>query len=389
MVTDRRAISKRYRSLLLDDVVPFWFRHGIDWDNGGVLSCLRNDGSLASGDKYIWSQARSVWTFSALYNRIEQRPAFLQAAENSIRFLLAHGRDQTGRWIYHADREGRTIEGPTSIYSDCFVVYGFSEYYRAVQDAGVLSVARETFERIRRRIEEPDFHETAPYPLPPGWRNHGLPMIMTDTTNELMQTTGDTGLEPLIDDYVQRVMNHFVRPERKVLLEFLTRDYKTLPSPAGTFVMPGHAIESMWFVMHVARRRGDQTLLRRAAEVVRWHLELGWDREYGGIFLSRDIEGREPYLPHSDKKLWWPHVEALYATLLANELTGEPWCLDWYERVAEWAWSHFPVPQAGEWYQRLTREGEPTTEVVALPVKDPFHLPRAAILILQLMEPME
>jgi N-acylglucosamine 2-epimerase len=210
-------------------------------------------------------------------------------------------------------------------------------------------------------------------------------MIMTDTTSELMQTIGDPTLQPLIDDYIERIMSHFVRPERKALLEFLTRDYKNLPPPAGTFVMPGHAIESMWFVMHAAQRRGDEALIHRACEVIRWHLELGWDAEYGGIFLSRDIEGREPYLPNSEKKLWWPHVEALYATLLAHELTGEPWCLEWYERVADWAWSHFPVPRFGEWYQRLTREGEPSSEVVALPVKDPFHLPRAAILIVQLM----
>jgi N-acylglucosamine 2-epimerase len=54
--------------------------------------------------------------------------------------------------------------------------------------------------------------------------------------------------------------------------------------------------------------------------------------------------------------------------------------------VSDWAWTHFPVPETGEWRQRLTREGKPTTEVVALPVKDPFHLPRAAILILQLLE---
>ena len=150
--------------------------------------------------------------------------------------------------------------------------------------------------------------------------------------------------------------------------------------------MPGHAIESMWFVLHVARRRGDQALIQRAAEVIRWHLELGWDQEYGGIYLSRDIEGHPPYLPHSDKKLWWPHVEALYATLLAHELTGEPWCLEWYDRVAEWAWSHFPAPNGGDWMQRLTREGQPTTEVIALPVKDPFHLPRGAMLIMQLMQ---
>ena len=34
---------------------------------------------------------------------------------------------------------------------------------------------------------------------------------------------------------------------------------------------------------------------------------------------------------------------------------------------------------------RLTREGQPSSEVIALPVKDPFHLPRGAILIVQLM----
>lgn len=383
---DHKNLYDQYRKLLLDNVVPFWLRYGIDQKYGGVLSCMRDDGSIASGDKFSWSQARSVWTFSALYNRVERRPEFLAAADNSIRFLLDHGRDKDGKWVYRTDQQGRVIEGATSIYTDCFVVYGFSEYYRAVRDDRVLSIAQGAFERVRRRIDEPDFQETAPYPLPIGWKNHGIPMIMTETTNELALTTGDASLEPLVDDYVRRVMDHFVRPERRVLLEFLTTDYREVPPPAGTFVMPGHAIESMWFVMHVARRRGDQDLIRRAAEVVRWHLELGWDPEYGGIFLSRDLEGHEPYLPHADKKLWWPHVEAIYATLLAHELTGEPWCLEWFQRVSDWAWSHFPAPEFGEWYQRLTREGKPTTEVIALPVKDPFHLPRAAILIMQLME---
>ncbi|HWF67907.1 MAG TPA: AGE family epimerase/isomerase [Acidobacteriaceae bacterium] len=383
---DHRKLYNQYRHLLLDTFVPFWLKNGIDWKYGGVLSCLNDDGTVTLGDKFIWSQARSVWTFSALYNRIEKRPELLAAAKNSVRFLLAHGRNREGRWIYHTDQQGHEIEGATSIYTDCFVTYGFSEYYRATRDESILSVAREAFEYARHRIDAPGFQETAPYPLPIGWKNHGCPMIMTEVANELAQTTGDASLEPLIDDYVSRIMDHFVRPDRKVLLEFLTTDYREVPPPAGTFVMPGHAIESMWFVLHVARRRGDRDLIRRASEVIRWHLELGWDAEYGGIYLSRDIEGNEPYLPHSDKKIWWPHVEALYATLLAHELTGEPWCLEWYDRVAEWTWSHFPAPDGADWYQRLTREGKPTTEVIALPVKDPFHLPRGAMLIMQLMQ---
>ncbi|MES2222246.1 MAG: AGE family epimerase/isomerase [Acidobacteriota bacterium] len=387
LTLDHEQIYAQYKALLLDDVVPFWLNNGIDWKYGGVLSCIRDDGSLISGDKFMWSQARSVWTFAALYNRVEKRPEFLAAAENSIRFLLEHGRDTQGQWIYHADQQGREIEGATSIYTDCFVIYGFSEYYRAVRDEQILSIARETLERVCQRIEEPDFQETAPYPLPLGWKNHGIPMILTETINEFILTTGETRLEVRLDDYVARIMDHFVRPDKKVLLEFLTTDYRELPAPAGTFVMPGHAIESMWFVLHVARRRGDQGLIRRAAEVIRWHLEYGWDPEYGGLCLSRDIEGHPPYLPHSDKKLWWPHVEALYSTLLAHQLTGESWCLEWYQRVADWAWSHFPTRNGGDWMQRLTREGTPTTEVIALPVKDPFHLPRGAMLILQLMHP--
>jgi N-acylglucosamine 2-epimerase len=376
----------QYRTLLLDGVVPFWLKHGIDWEQGGVLSCMNEDGSPVSGDKFMWSQARSVWTFAALYNRIEKRPEFLKVAENSVRFLLAHGRDDQGRWVYHTDRAGKMIEGATSIYTDCLAVYGLSEYYRAVKDENILSVALATFERVRRRIEEPDFTETAPYPLPRGWKNHGVPMIMTETTGELAQTTADAELDTLADSYAARVMDHFVRPARKVLLEFLTDKYEELPPNAGTFVMPGHAIESMWFVLHRARHRGDQSLARRAAEVIRWHLEKGWDPEYGGIFLGMDIEGHEPLLPHANKKLWWPHTEALYALLLAHHLTGEDWCMEWYDRVHEWAFAHFPMPEVGEWRQRLTREGRPTTEVIALPVKDPFHLPRVAILIMQLLK---
>lgn len=384
--TDMSEICSRYRALLLDDVVPFWFRHGIDWQHGGVLSCMTDEGAVESGDKFIWSQARSVWTFSALYNRIEPRPEFLKAAENSVRFILSHGRDARGRWVYHTTREGAVIEGATSIYTDFFAIYGLSEYYRAAHDENALAVARETYEMVRRRIEEPDFHETAPYPMPPGSRCHGISMMMTEVTNELAQTTGDAALNAPLRDSISHIMNSFVRPRRRVLLEFISRDYQhEIPAPAGTLVIPGHTIESMWMVIHAARRLGEDELVRRAADVVRWHLELGWDPEWGGLFLSRDTEGGQTYFPHSEKKLWWPHVEAMYATLLAHQLTGESWWLEWYKRVADWAWSHFPAP-GGEWRQRLTREGEPSSEVIALPVKDPFHLPRAAILIAQLSE---
>ena len=382
---NKKQLRRTYQELLLDGIVPFWARHGVDATHGGVLSCMKENGENISGDKYIWSQARWVWTCSALYNRVEKRPEFLQWARGAIDFLLRHGRDEHGRWVYHATREGQTVEGATSIYSDCFAVYGFSEYCRATRDADLLALARKTFASIQQRIEAPDFSETAPYKLPPNRRNHGIPMILTEVAGELARTTNDDAIARAADDYAGRVMNHFVRPQRKCVLEFLDRNHQEVPAPEGTFVMPGHAIESMWFVMHRAMVRNDRKTIRDAAEVMRWHLEKGWDPEYGGIFLGMDADGGEPLMPNSETKLWWPHTEALYGLLLAKELTGESWCEKWFDQVYEWSFGHFMMPDVGEWRQRLDREGKPISKVVALPVKDPFHLPRALILSLELL----
>ena len=381
----KQALYDQYRRLLLDGLVPFWWTHGVDREFGGVLSCMQEDGTPISGDKYIWSQARFAWVCAALYNRIEKRPEFLDAARHTVEFLLAHGRDSDGRWLYRTTREGKPVEGPVSVYSDCFAVYGLSEYYRASRDEAALRVALDTYDSIRRRVEAPGFADVAPYRLPPNRRPHAVPMILTEVSNELAITTGDAGIEASAEDYATQVLRHFVRPESRVLLEFLDGQYQLLPGNEGSAVMPGHAIESMWFILRWARRRNRQDVITRAVEVIRWHLEAGWDPEYGGIFLGIDAAGNVPFLANAEKKVWWPHTEALYALLLAHKLTGEDWCREWYERVHAWSFAHFDDPETGEWRQRLDRAGNPISELIALPVKDPFHLPRAVILILELL----
>jgi N-acylglucosamine 2-epimerase len=125
---------------------------------------------------------------------------------------------------------------------------------------------------------------------------------------------------------------------------------------------------------------------RRAAAPIRRHLEAGWDSEYGGLFLGIGANGGEPFLRHAQTKPWWPHTESLYALLLAHQLTGEKWRLEWCRRVYQWSFAHCPIAGAREWRQRLTRQGRLASEAIALPVNDPFHLPRAAILIAQLLE---
>ena len=75
---------------------------------------MDDQGKVLSHDKYLWSQGRALWTFSALYNRIEKRPEWLDFARQIYEYLARHGRDENGKWMYLLDSQGNVLERDTS-----------------------------------------------------------------------------------------------------------------------------------------------------------------------------------------------------------------------------------------------------------------------------------
>jgi N-acylglucosamine 2-epimerase len=376
---DFAQLRDLYRTTLLDDVVPFWIRHAVD-ANGGINTCIRDDGALVNRDRWGWSQWRALWVFSKLYNTVEQRSQWLKTAEGICAFLTEHGPLEDGHWPLLMDGEGKVQRGFESVYNDGFAIYGLVELWRASRKERLLDLALATFKAAESSLSGSEPPPAWPYPIPPGRINHGISMLFSIVYNELAGATGDSIVKNAALAHHKRVMETFLRRERGLVLEWLDLDGNEIPPPDGTVVLPGHAIESMWMQIHVALETGDSSVIERAVEAIRRHLEVGWDAEYGGLFLAVDADGRpEVAWKFPDTKLWWPHTEALYATLLAYEISRQDWCLEWYQRVHDYSFSHYPVKPHGEWTQKLDRQGKPITDIVALPVKDPFHLPRALI----------
>ncbi len=385
--TDFLISAAHYRTLLLDNIVPFWLSHGIDETRGGILTCLRDDGSVISQDKYLWSQGRAIWTFAALYNRIDSNPRFLEIARDIAEFVLRHGRDSEGAFVFRVSRDGEPLEPAISAYADYFVVYGLTELFRATREDRYLEEALGIFRRVAPLTRDPDFDRFAPYTKPSGIRRaHAPAMLGLEVGQELSDVAPESDVVEFTDWCLERIMSAHLGPQAPFLLEHLAGNDAFLDTPEGRVVVPGHAIESMWFVLHQAARRKDRALARRAIDTIRHHLEAGWDAEYGGIYLGIDCRGKEPWWPHAETKIWWPHTEAIYALLLTHHITGETWATEWLNRVWDWSERFFPDREHGEWRQRLDRQGKPFDEVVALPVKDPFHLPRALILATALLE---
>jgi N-acylglucosamine 2-epimerase len=375
-----------YRAELLERVVPFWLEHAIDWQHGGILTCISDEGKVHSEDKYMWSQLRAIWTFSALYRRIERKQEWLDVAWHIFNFVKECGRDEEGRWVFCVNKDGEILEGATSIFADGFAIYGLTELARATDDQEVIDLVLETYETVQSRLARPGSYQIAPFEVPEGGKAHAISMIFSLAFNELGHYLGDQAMIEASLFHAGQVLDIFLRPDQKLLYEFVHLDNSLIDTPQGRSVVPGHAIESMWFMIHIFRRSGDEARIRQAVEAIRWHVEFGWDKEYGGILHARDAQKGAPWWRYPDAKLWWPHTEALYATLLAYEISRERWCLDWFERVHNYAFHHYPVPEYGEWTQKLDRQGDKFTGTVALPVKDPFHLPRAFIYCIEVLQ---
>lgn len=387
---DLPALRDFLRDHLVNNIIAFWLKHGID-GKGGLNTCLNDDGSVVSYDKWLWSQWRAVWVFSTMYRMVDPNPKYLEVARHIFDFCVTHGwNEQKQAWNLLLDRDGSVKRECESIYVDGFAMYGATALAMATGDKGTAEWATRTADSVLKRLEQK--HENIPhfpYEIPKGARVHGLPMIFSLLFWELGEYLDETKYRDATIEMQRDVFQNFYKPSRDLLLERIADDNSEFPPPLGTAVNPGHVIEDMWFQIHIARDRGDDEGIAACCKLIKRHCEAGWDDEFGGLFLAIDADGRsfdEVGWDFADTKIWWPHTEALYALLLAYEHTGEKWCLDWYDMVHDYTFKHFPSAEHGEWIQKLDRRGNPMTDVVALPVKDPFHLPRALIYCVDTLE---
>ena len=145
----------------------------------------------------------------------------------------------------------------------------------------------------------------------------------------------------------------------------------------GRLLNPGHGIEAMWFMIDIGVRRNDTALINKATDTIIKILEYSWDSKYGGIFYFMDSKGKPPQQLEWDQKLWWVHLESLVALSKAYTHTNRKVVWDWYEKVHDYSWKHFPDPNNGEWFGYLNRQGEVLLDLKGGKWKGCFHVPRA------------
>ncbi len=376
----RADLATLYRSTLLDDVIPFWLRHGLDREHGGMLTALDRDGSLLDSDKSVWFQGRAGWMFGSLFNTVEQRPEWLEASRSCVEFLRTHCFSPEGKMWFTVTRDGRPLRMRRYVFSEAFATIAFAAYAKATGESRAADEAVRTFATYLRYSFEPGamlpkFEPTRPTM---GIGSHMIGMV---TAQEIRANLGDITVSgktcsDWISSSIAEIERDFLKPEYQALMEVVAPNGSVIDHIDGRTLNPGHAIECAWFIMHEGRRRKDQRLIALGAKILDWMWARGWDNEHGGLLYFTDVFGKPVQEYWHDMKFWWPHCEAIIATLLAWKLTGEPRYAAMHAQVHDWSFAHFPDREHGEWYGYLHRDGTVSQRAKGNMFKGPFHLPR-------------
>ncbi|MGC8879556.1 MAG: AGE family epimerase/isomerase [Anaerolineae bacterium] len=383
----RQELIRIYRDGLLYDTLPFWINHCVDREYGGFMFCLNRDGTVIDTDKGMWTQGRFTWLLSTLYAEVEPRPEWLELAKHGIDFIRRYGFDTDGRMFFHVTRDGRPVRKRRYVFTETFAVSALAAYARAANDDQARQEAVDLFKLVIRYLTTPGLLPPKFNPEVRPMKSLAVPMILIVTAQTLRQASDDPICNEWIERSIAEIERDFMKPEFEAVLETVGPNGEFLDHFDGRMLNPGHAIEAAWFIMQEARYRGnDPHLLKLGTTILDWMWKRGWDEEYGGLFYFRDVKGLPVQEYWHDMKFWWPHNEAIIATLLAYLLTGDEKYARWHQMVHDWSYAHFPDPEYGEWFGYLHRDGRLSVPLKGNLWKGPFHLPRMQLRCWQFLE---
>jgi N-acylglucosamine 2-epimerase len=281
---------------------------------------------------------------------------------------------------FSVTRQGEPLRMRRYVFSESFAAIANAAYARAARDARAQEDAIKNFATYLHYsftpgAMVPKFEATRPT------QGIGPHMIGIVTAQELRANLGDLSVAgrtctDWIDFSIAAIQRFFLKPEHQVLMEVVGPEGELIDHHDGRTLNPGHAIEAAWFIMYEGKLRQDPQLVKMGLTILDWMWKRGWDEEHGGLFYFRDLRGLPVQEYWHDMKFWWPHNEAIIATLLAYRLTGESRYAHWHQLVNDWSFKHFSDPEFGEWYGYLHRDGRISSRAKGTMYKGPFHLPR-------------
>ena len=346
----RRALYRRY---LFEDFLPFHYAHVVDAEHGGFMCTVDRDGTRVADTKTAWYEGRGAWTFAFLYNHLDPDPRHRETARRSAELILRSRPDEDHFWPPTLSRRGEALAPPSQrdLYGDGFIAAGLAETARAVGDDRYRTIALEILRKSVRLYDAEDFCEDDRSWLgddaPPvtGMRTLSAWMLFLWAGLALLEDRDDPEVEALVSRSIDAVLVGHLNPAFDLVNEVRAHDLGSAGAAYDQFVPPATVNETLWMILLHAVRRRDDDLLARAARHLRRHLEFGWDRVYGGVFMNCWSVDEIRWDYH--RKGLWAQVESLNALQVLVEHTDLRWAHEWHATLSAYLLDKWPGERYG------------------------------------------
>lgn len=389
-----QSMSAEVQRELVEDLIPFWQKRAIDYQNGGFIGRMETNGNVdLRSVKGLILNSRLLWSYAALYQYSNEDSLF-SLAQRAFDYVTKHFVDYDyGGAFWALDFKGNFLETKKKIYGQAFCIYALAEYYKITQEKEVLDLARHFFEMLESSAYD-QAHGGYFEAFERSWKKtEDLRLSTVDMNEDKSMNThlhileAYTNLHTIWDDkrVAQKLsellgifLNHIIDPETHHFRLFFDESW-TNKSPKISF---GHDIEGSWLLTESAVASGDSELLQKteqaALQMAAAVLEHGVDSD-GGIFFEGDQKG----IADSDKH-WWPQAEAVVGFLNAYQHGGDEKFLQ--AALKTWAFiaKHIIDKKGGEWYWRISQNRKPyLNDPKVSEWKSAYHTCRACIEIIK------
>lgn len=360
-------MQQEMRTVLEDNILPFWINRMIDTTNGGFYGRITGMDQLEpQAEKGAILNARILWTFSSAY-RLLKKPEYLETATRAKQTIIDSFYDKDFGGIYWSlDYKGRALDTKKQIYALGFTIYGLSEYYRATSDEEALTYAIRLFESIEQYSFDSvkngycealtrQWDEIADMRLSDKDENERKTMnthlhILEPYTN-LYRVWKSEHLEKQLRNLIELFIDKILNVETGHLRLFFDDDWVS----KSHIVSYGHDIEASWLIHEAALVLGDKTLLAKVEPLVEYiaaAADEGLMPDGSMIYETFLHKSRTDFDRH-----WWVQAENIIGHINLYQYFEDEVALRKAFLCWEFVKKNLIDYKNGEWYWSLRADG--------------------------------
>jgi mannobiose 2-epimerase len=362
--------KKLFEAELLDNILPYWLKNGVEKDGYGFYGAVDLNGNpVLTANKTSVLNARILWTFSAaalLYNNKE----YTAIADRAYYVVTEDFEDKEfGGYYMELTSANKVANDIKHTYAQAFVIYSLCKYYEFRPLEEVKQKIQELFILLEEKTKDPvniGYYES----FTRDWKIYGENRMADNNEPKSMNThlhvleawaaLYKIWKDPKVEQRLTEMLNLF---HNKIIREnghfgiFFDEAFNEVHSSKGICSF-GHDIEGSWLLWEAAEILGDKEILEKMRPITVKMIDnidrVALDKD-GGLFLESTRFGSHV----KTNKHWWQQAETLVGFMNAFELTGNIK----YWNTVRLTWNFIDAylidHERGEWFTKLNRLGVP------------------------------